>query len=65
MSAATIMKRAGNVRDPAAREIIALARTWQRRTSAPDWNEDGEDRPMEFPSEEEAYGQAERAGSDD
>ena len=50
--------------DPAAREIVALARAWQRRTSAPGWNDDG-DRPLDFPSEEEAYGEAERSGNDD
>lgn len=50
--------------DPAAREIIALARAWQRRTSAPDWNED-EDRPLDFPSKEEAYGEAEHPSGDD
>ena len=49
--------------DPAAHEIIALARAWQQRTSDPGWNDDG-DRPLDYPSEEEAYGEAERSDSD-
>lgn len=43
--------------DPAAVEIVELARSWQARLDrrAPD-----DERPLELPSDEEAYGEPER-----
>lgn len=43
--------------DPAAVEIVELARSWQARL---DRRDPDDNRPLELPSDEEAYGEPER-----